>query len=109
MTLCMSLKLLCPLRVRVESQLFERLLNAHYECVVKVCDHACASSVCPHTEVCVCECACMFFSEHYHSAANLLLPSASTQMSGHRTFSEGSSGICKDKHWEQSTENNNVL
>ena len=59
--------------------------------------------------VCVSECARMFFSEHYHSAADLLLLSASTQMSGHCTFSEGSSGICKDKHWEQSTESNNVL
>lgn len=62
------------------------------------------SSICLHTEVCVC--ACMFFRARYQSAADLSLLSASTQMFGHCPFRESLSGICKDKQREQFTQNN---
>lgn len=58
---------------------------------------------------CVSECAHMFFRACYHSAADLSLFGASTQMFGHRPFSERSSGICSDKHSEKFTQDNKTV
>ncbi len=99
----------------IKSWLFEHLLHISMIFLASMCvftvnmtlyEIVWASSICLHAQVCVWECARMFFRAHYQSEADLSLLSANTQMFCHCPFSKSWPGICEDKQREQLTQLN---